>query len=176
MLCKAPSNFTANNGIPTGLTRNAITSRMIPFFTDTVSITNKARTERIALASLNTNAVQEIRPAQSQTSREIVSVTGAANAFRMGFMDGASFRFLYYHYTVYESDHKDTGKAGRQRVLPPLSSLYRRQLGQDDLRGIQQIVILCPQARQIGVVDPGRFMDPLGELVKIGAGPAQERC
>ena len=45
--------------------------------------------------SLNTNAVQEIRPAQIQTSREIVSVIGAASAFRMSFMDRASFFLVY---------------------------------------------------------------------------------
>jgi len=39
---------------------------------------NVASTESIALASLNTNAVQEIRPAQIQTGREIVSAIGAA--------------------------------------------------------------------------------------------------
>ena len=82
---------------------------------------------------------------------------------------------LYYHYTEYEIFHKDMGKAGRQPKPPPRSLLYRGQLGNDNLRGIQQFDILSPQALQIGVVDPGRFMDPLGELIEVVAGPAQER-
>ena len=92
-----PSTQTAIKGMPIGLTRNAMVSRIRPFLTEYVSRTRTPRNEASPLAKRNKNAEQDISPAQTKVNKSRISVTGAVIGLKILFIFEPSLSIVMIH-------------------------------------------------------------------------------
>ena len=88
--CIFPSNQAAAIGSPSGLTRNAITKRMIPFCTDQVRSTDSPNRPTMVPAKPKIKAEQYRMPEQIQTKSVSVRMIGAIKTFKTTFIGRTS--------------------------------------------------------------------------------------